>query len=140
MSIKYIKSALEQHLSANETVRAIKWSNSNVYTVDNEVLSQSEIDDLQEFIAPIIIPISEDMELIGGSESFRYELFFQISVLSKLNQGTGELYETVDSITHLFKNKTIDNVVISKTETLTSFTEGEWLITPVRIKCHFWGV
>ena len=136
MSLGTIKSECEQYLNTNVTDKALKWVNTAVFTKNGVVLSETEIRALSEFISPMIIPISEDKEVFGNVDGYKYEAFFQMSIYTKVNSGTGGIYDTIEMLNLLFKEKKINDVVVDGTETLTSIIDNEWLVTPFRIKVH----
>lgn len=133
MSIKTIKSELESYLKLNLADIAIKWNNTTVYIKNNIVLTQSEIDALTFFIEPNIIPISDDRDLMSSAAPFYTDVFFQMDIYNKSGYGTGEIFDAIESLNALFKEKYISNVLCDRVSTINTFDSGEWTITPHRI-------
>ena len=139
MSIDTMKNALETYLKTNVTTTAIKYNMTSYYELNGVALNQSQIDALDFFIAPSIVPISQDREMMSSSNPFRYEIFFQIDIYSKPTDGMGATYEAVDDLETLFREKTISNIVCLRTETISTIEKDGWVITPYRILCYLWG-
>lgn len=139
MSIKTIKTTLENHLKLNLANIAIKWNNTSYYSKNNAPLGQAEIDALTFFVEPKIIAISDERELISSGSPFKTEIFLQIDIYNKINQGTGAVYSTIETLNSMFREQIISGVVCERVNTIGSFIDGEWTITPHRVKCYFWN-
>ena len=139
MSISTIKTVMETKLNAEIQTTAIKWFNSSSHTLNGVVLTPSEISALTQFIEPRIIPIDEDREIIGSATGFKYLVFFQVSIYTKLNKGSGGIYTLSDTLNALFKEQIESDVVCDMTETLVSYESGDWLVTPIRFRCHIYA-
>ena len=139
MSINTIKKTLENHLNENITTIAIKWNNTNSYSLNGVALTQSEVDALTLFIEPKIVPISQDRELMSSDKPIRYDVFFQVDIFNKINTGTGGIYSAIELLDTVFVEEIINDVVVERSTTLGSFESGENLITPVRFFSYFWG-
>ena len=132
MSIKLIKTVLENYLNTNVTTLNIKWNNTSSYSLNGVALNQAQIDALTFFIEPKIVPISQDRELMSTNKPRRYEIFFQIDIYSKINSGTGAIFTAIELLDSVFVEEIISGVTVYTSTTLGSFQEGEFLITPVR--------
>ena len=139
MSINNIKKTLENHLNENITTIAIKWNNTNSYSLNGVALTQSEVDALTLFIEPKIVPISQDTELLSTSDGRRFDVFFQVDVYNKLNMGTGSIYSTIELLDSIFVNRIINGTTVHDSKTLGSFTSGENTITPIRFFSYIYG-
>ena len=139
MSIKTIKNTLENHLNSLYTTQAIKWNNTSAYTLNSVSLTAAQIDALTFFVEPRIVPISQDRELMSSSTPRKFEVFFQIDIYNKVNTGTGSIYTAIDTLDAIFVEQIVSGVVIEDSKTLGSFTEGEFVITPVRYLAYVWG-
>jgi hypothetical protein len=139
MSIKTIKTTLENYLNTNVTTLAIKWNNTSAYTLNGTQLISSKVNALTFFIEPNIIPIAQDRALMSSATPRRFEVFFQIDIYAKLNTGTGAIYTAIELLDAVFVEEIISGVTIESSKTLGSFESGEYLITPVRYLAYTWG-
>ena len=139
MSILTIKSALETHLKTNITDVAIKWNNTSHYTKNNIALTQIEIDALEFFIEPKIIPISDSREMMSTDNPFSTEVFFQIDIYNKVNSGSGDVFNTIESLNTLFRESYVSSVLCDYVDTINTFEADEWVITPHRIHAKLWS-
>ena len=139
MSLKTIKTTLETFLNTNVTTKVIKWNNTASYTLNSVGQTQPEIDALNVFIEPRIIPITQDRELMSTSTPRKFEVFFQIDIYTKRGTGTGEIYTTIELLDDVFVERIVTGVVVETSKTLPSFEDGDWIITPVRYLAYVWG-
>jgi len=139
MSLKTIKTTLETFLNTNVTTKVIKWNNTASYTLNSVGQTQPEIDALNVFIEPRIIPITQDRELMSTSTPRKFEVFFQIDIYTKRGTGTGEIYTTIELLDAVFVEEIVTGVVVETSKTLPSFEDGDWIITPVRYLAYVWG-
>ncbi|MBL0721245.1 MAG: hypothetical protein JJV88_01540 [Sulfurovum sp.] len=139
MSMQKIKVELETYLNNNITDIAIKWSNTSTYSLNSTTLTQDEVNSLNEFLEPFMIAISEDREEMSSSTPFKYKAFFQISIYTRVGTATGKMFATLNRLNKLFKEKNINDVWCERVETLGSFEQGQFLVTPFRIVCSVWS-
>lgn len=141
MSVSKIKSNLEQFLYTNLTTRVIKAYNTTVYTLNNVTLTQSEVNDLTEFIEPRMIPITQDRELISNPEPYNAKAFFQVSIYTKQNLGMGDSLTISDELDALYREQYIgtDNVLCEQTSLLSTFQDKEWFVSVWRVEASLWG-
>jgi len=139
MSIKVIKATLEEHIKTNLTNVAIKWNNTNSYTKNGATLGQTEIDALTLFVEPKIIPITSNRELISDTSPYNTIVFFQLDIYNKINTGTGAVFDVIDLVDATLREVMVGTVLCTYTKTIGSFTEGEFEITPHRIKASAWS-
>lgn len=139
MSLKNSKAILETYLDSNISNVAIKWNNTSTYVLNGVKLTQAQVDALTFFIAPKIIPISNEREIISGTTPFKTKLFFQIDIYNKIGAGSGKVYSTIETLDSLFREKTISNLICLRTNTINSFDSGDFTITPHRIVCQLWN-
>jgi hypothetical protein len=76
--------------------------------------------------------------LIGTSAGFKNKMFFQVDIVVKQNVGTGDLFDTADRLMDLFKERTINDVVVEKVELLGGFSSGVKEVLPVRFTVFSW--
>lgn len=136
MSLSTIKSDLENHLKLNLTNVAIKFNNTNYYMKNNAPLGQAEIDALTFFVEPKVIPISDDRELMSSDTPFATICFFQIDIYNKVGTGTGLVHSTIETLNITYREQYVNSTLIYKTNTIGSFVEGEFEITPHRLFCE----
>lgn len=139
MSILSVKTTLENYLRLNLSNITIKWHNTSVYVKNNIMLTPEEVNALEFFVEPKIIPISDDRELMSTGTPFKTEIFFQIDIYNRLNKGTGDVYEAVATLDSLFRESTIGSVVCDRTTTLSAFESGEYQITAYRVHAYLWN-
>lgn len=132
MSIKVIKSTLETKLNTNMTAIAIKWNDTTSYTLNSVPLTSVQVDNLTNFLAPKIIPISQDREIMSSATPRKFEVFFQVDIFSKVGGGTGNDYDLVEALDAVFFETITSDVVVERSTVLTSFQVDGFLITPVR--------
>ena len=82
MSLQQIKQKLETYLNDNYPTQAIKWPNTDIITLNKTVLTQTQIDNLTDFIEPSIIPVSSGREYFSTVSGIKYEAFLQVQYLS----------------------------------------------------------
>ena len=139
MSILAIKQELESQLNTAITTVAIKWSNTSVVTLNSVTQTQPQIDALTFYIEPKIIPIQSPRDLISDPNGVNYQVFFQVDIWIKKNQGTGNAYVINDALDTLYRDKNFSGVVCEQVDSLTSFEVDEWVIFPVRVLDRVWG-
>lgn len=138
---KVIKTELETVLNTNVTTTAIKWYNTSNYTLNGVELTDQEINDLQVYIAPRIIPIQSPRDLISDPNGVNYEVFFQIDIYFKRGVGTGEAYNMAAVLDTLYRDTNFNGVVCEQVDTLSDFhvSETEFRVLPVRVLARVWG-
>ena len=136
MSLKVIKSSLENYLGNNITDVAIKWSNASVYTLNDVVLTQDQINVLDIYIEPVVVSSTNRKEILGGSNCYKQKNFFMIHTYISLNSGMGDAMDMADRLIALFKEQTISGVVCENYEYMPYFQEGENIVLPVRITTY----
>jgi len=136
MSLQQIKQKLETYLNDNYPTQAIKWPNTDIITLNKTVLTQTQIDNLTDFIEPSIIPVSSGREYFSTVSGIKWECFFQVLLYTRKGTGTGSLYEMAEEIDGLFREKTINDVICDRVDYLPSFELGDWEVLTVSI--HAW--
>ena len=139
MSLNTIKSTLDQYLYANITDVVIKNENSLVYTLNSVPLTSDQLNNLQYFILPKIVPITQDDELISGGETVNTRAFYQVEIFVKKGVGTGDALTMEDRLNTLYRNQLIGNVTCENTSVLSPFEDGEWYVTVHRISVREWS-
>ena len=139
MSLKTIKTTLENYLNANVTTTAIKWNNTATLTLNSVVQTPEQVDALTMFIEPKVVPVSQDRELLSSAKPRKFEMFFQIDIYNKVGAGTGAIYSMIELLDAVFVEETVTGVVVSDSKALNSFVVGDWNITPVRYLAHTWA-
>lgn len=139
MSYKTIKSTLENHLNTNVTTEAIKFHNTNSYTLNSVPLTENEIKALTQFIEPMLIPITSDRELMSSGEPIKYQAFFQVSIFVTKGSGLGGAYDLSDTLDALFREQSISDIIIENVTTLSSFETDTHIVMPVRCECYLYA-
>lgn len=140
MSLQYIKNTLEDYLVANVTTVSIKRDNTTYYTLNGVMLTQAQIDALEFFIEPKLIPITQDRELYSSATPIAYEAYFQIDIYVQNGEGMGGAYNFIAQMDALFREQIISSVTCLKTATLNSFEVGEFTVLPYRVLAQYRNV
>jgi len=139
MSFYHIKNTLETYINQNITDVAIAWNNTNAITVNNVSLTDEQKSSLSYYIEPIVVPSSDDREIIGGENGVKYEAYVLIKVVSKINTGTGWVYAMMNRLDGLLREVTIDGCVYEKSVAGGGYAEDEWYIIPYKVLFSYWG-
>ena len=136
MGLGNIKASLETFLNDNLTDVAIKWSNTNTYTLNGTALTELQVANLTLFVEPLIIPLSEDKTIFSNENGYKNEAIFQLTTYGKQNKGMGAIISNADTMNLLYREEIINDVVCEKSKYLASFNVDEWVCLPIRIFVH----
>jgi len=139
MSFYHIKNTLETYINQNITDVAIAWSNTNAITINNVSLTDEEKSALNYYIEPVIVPSSDDREIIGSANGVKYEAYVLIKIYTKMNTGTGMLYQLLNRVDGLLREKVIDMCTYEKSVTSGGYQEDEWFVMPYKVLYSYWG-
>ena len=139
MSLNTIKSTLDQELYANITDVVIKNENSLVYTLNSVPIPTADINNLEFFILPKIVPITQDDELISGGDTINTRGFYQVEIFVKKGVGTGDALTMEERLNTLYRNALVSDVTCENTSVLSPFEDGEWYVTVWRVTSREWG-
>ena len=134
-----LKNDLESYLNENVTETAIKWANTQIYTLDGDTLDDDDVDALEVFIEPTILPIEAKRGIIGGSQPIKKEIFFHINIFVKKDLGTGAGILLVDQLDTLFREKIINLTTTVEVEAGSMYSDENWFIIPVSVLCFRWA-
>lgn len=137
MSLEIIKNTLEDHLRNNITTTAIKFYNTDILLLNGSVVDQ---DNQDIFIESRIVPITSNIDLINTNEDTQYRAFFTVDIYRRSGKGMGSALGLASELQALFKNYNSDGVVCENTNATSSFTDGDWVIMPIRVTCRYRGV
>lgn len=139
MSLLEIKNSLESYINDNITTIAINWHNTKIFTLNGSVLDQSQIDALNTYIVPQLVPISLSRELMSSVNGRKFKAMFQVDIYNRKDRGTGDIYTIADAIDTLLFEKKIDDVTVENADMLAPIESGEWIVSSYRVIATLWG-
>ena len=128
-NMKYLKTQLETKLyNLYNGVYPIKW-----------VGLDFDSSTVNTYLAPSIIPISTNREVMSNTQGITDKIFFQVNALVRRGVGSGVLIDLVDDLKSNFSETTINNIIVEVPDTLNIAENGEFLESGIRVVCYIRG-